>query len=230
MDVDPVSLKFFQPGLFDTEQGTAGVIELFPKVWGAAEGLTDPDVNNRRMGLECIVELNAARYLPLIAYLLCTRLNDPDLDFRGRIVIAIAQLFSPGENGENTEQLIKHVLKHHLSQMDANDIYSLLEVAEHDPAADKQVAILIKTCPKAGEHLSTLMIDRSKPIAVRNQAVLMIGRIGYVDALPVVERLAAKLEARVNGQQMMPFTQPENSDEVKLLPAVLSTQEILRAP
>jgi hypothetical protein len=58
----------------------------------------------------------------------------------------------------------------------------------------------------------------------------MIGRIGYVDALPVVERLAAKLEARVNGQQMMPFTQPENSDEVKLLPAVLSTQEILRAP
>jgi HEAT repeat protein len=230
MDVDPVSLKFFQPMLFDEEQGTVGVIELFPKVWGAAEALTDPDVNNRRQGLDSILELNAARHLPLIAYLLCTRLNDPDIELRKRFIGAIAQLLGPGKNGETAQQVIRHVLKHYLGQMDAQDIKSLLEVVETDTESVSQVAIVIKACPKAGEHLAVILADRSQPLAIRNQAVCLIGKIGYVDALPIVDRLATKLEARVNGQQLMPFTQPDTSDEVKLLPAVRYTQEMLRAP
>ena len=62
------------------------MVELFPAVWNAAEAITSPDVDVRLDGLTALEETNAAYYSPLVAYLVASRLVDPDLKMRARVI------------------------------------------------------------------------------------------------------------------------------------------------
>jgi hypothetical protein len=59
---------------------------------------------------------------------------------------------------------------------------------------------------------------------------LFIGTVGYLEAIPALERLAARLEARLSGQQAMTFAPPSQSEENELLPIVRSVLHLLQAP
>jgi hypothetical protein len=58
----------------------------------------------------------------------------------------------------------------------------------------------------------------------------MIGRVGYLDVLPTLERLANRLEARLSGQQTMPFVKVNEDDEAILLPEIRQALHLLQAP
>jgi hypothetical protein len=103
-------------------------------------------------------------------------------------------------------------------------------VSEVNQDCEADVAQLLNACPYAGNHLADILADRSKTLNIRKQAAHYIGRVGYLAAVPALERLQTRLESRLSGQQAMPFAPPMGTDEVELLPFVRETLAVLRAP
>ncbi len=83
MDYDPLLVKIDQPPLFDLGDLSSGAVELFPAVWNAVEALVNQEPSIRQAGILQIVQLDAARLSPVVAYLVASRITDPDLEVRG---------------------------------------------------------------------------------------------------------------------------------------------------
>lgn len=218
-----------QPELFPLLEST-GNVELFPAVWSAAESLCKPDLRERQKGLDRLLELNAPRFSPLVAYLLTTRLTDNELQFRVRVVRALGDLFFPDEAGNPTPMDVRQAITGLLSQMRTRQVYALLQALVEVPELTDHVARLLDACPYAGNHLADIVGDRTIEHAIREQAALAIGRVGFLDVLPVLERLETRLESRINGQRSMPFMPPTSESEAELLPALQRAIAALRAP
>jgi hypothetical protein len=83
-----------------------------------------------------------------------------------------------------------------LSAMRTRQVFALLQVAEYDKSAEAGVIDLLSCCSFAGCHLSEILSNRDIAQDIRKQAAFYIGQIGYLDALPVLERMASRLESR----------------------------------
>lgn len=225
--IDP---ELLQPTLFDFSDGTTGAVELFPAVWSAAEDMVSPDLSSRQQGLNTLDELNAPRLSPLIAYLLVTRISETNVSLRARVVNTLGELLKPDHEGRVTPEPVRKYLLTYLNQMRTRPIFSLLEVATQYPLEKENVARLLNACPNAGRHLSDILSDRKAPMDVREQAAQFIGFVGYLDAIPALERLSSRLESRLSGQQAMSFAPPAISEETKLLPTIRETLTLLYAP
>lgn len=230
MDIGPQLENLVQPTLFELGGVTSGAIELFPTVWSAAENLTSSEAAVRRAGLETLAELNAVRLSPLVAYLVSTRLTDPDLALRARATRALAQVFRPDHQGQPAPDAVRQCLRTYLGQIRSRKIYAMLQMVDAVPDSEEDVAVLLNHSTEAGVYLAEILADRSAPICIRRQAVQFIGRVGFVNATPTLERMAEKLENRLNGQQAMPFAPRDENDEVELLPAVKDALARLSAP
>src|SRR4030042_3187461 len=64
-------------------------------VWSALEALTAPELETRQQGFDSLLEQDAVRKSPLVVYVLATRLLEPDILLRRRIVRCLAALISP---------------------------------------------------------------------------------------------------------------------------------------
>jgi HEAT repeat protein len=118
----------------------------------------------------------------------------------------------------------------YLSSFRTRQIFALLEASAEDKSLEGCVSRLLDACPYAGNHLIDLLIDRKMPLDVRKQAAKMIGSVGYLDALPALERLHSRLESRIYGQKAMPFAPEESDIEAELLPVIHEALNFLRAP
>ncbi len=230
MPVNPEVISTFQLALFDFEKTSSSSFELFPKVWGAAEALADVGVVNRHASLDCLEELSAARFSPLVAYLLFTRLNDPELAIRARVIKILADVLRPDLQGQFAPEAVRQNVLYHLTRLQPRELYALLEVAEFDPSSAASIATLLKANFMAGNDLTTILADRKIPLSIRKQAANFIAQVGYVDALQGIERLISRLETRVNGQQAFMVNPADPSDEVELLPILTSVLQVLKAP
>jgi hypothetical protein len=229
MDDDPLSIKLNQPALFDFTGSSSDTIELFPTVWGAAEELTSPEIEIRRSALERLAALNAIRLSPLIAYLVATRVYEPDLNLRKRVVQFLGDVLAPDEDGLPAPESVTRHLLAYLTQMRTRQILALLQVAAFDAITETSAARLFNACPYGGNQLAGIAGDRKVPMDIRREAARMIGLVGYLDALPALERLEARLNARLKGQQSMPFAPPSGPDESELLPVVQNALTLLRS-
>lgn len=218
-------LKFFDIG-----ESSPGIVELFPAVWTSAEALTTSDAATRLWALDRLEEMDAARLSPLVAYLLVTRLTDPNIELRTRVVQILGDLLSPGNQDKLSSDAHRNHLKSCLYQIRTREIFALLQVIVHNPSTEKQVACLLNASPFAGTHLVEILASRKVPLTIRQRAARIIGLVGYVDAIPALERIATRLESRLNGQQMMSFIPSGGVDDNTLLPEVISTLDILHSP
>jgi hypothetical protein len=223
------SSRLRQPSLFSLEEST-GRVELFPAVWNAVEDLTMPDPKLRRSALGRLIEINAPRFSPIVAYVLVTCLTDPDLAFRTQVVKTLGEILVPDGDGRPAPDEVRKCLGHYLGRARTRQVFALLQVTANDPDMEGHVARLLDACPYAGNHMVDIVSDHKLPLEIRKQAVRMIGRVGYLEALPALDRLAARLETRINGQRTMPFAPPPGSNESDLLPGLQATLAILRAP
>ena len=230
MEFDAIPQQIMQPTLFEYDEAAHGAVELFPMVWSAVESLIAPDLPLRQRGLAQLVEVRAARFSPLVASILVSRLTEPDLELRRQIAYALGDVLARDESGQAAPELVRQYLVYTLGQMRQRSIYALLEISIGDPLAETAIARLLNACPFAGRHLADILSDRKLPLAVRREATRFIGLVGYLDAIPALERMLARLEARVNGQQTMPFAPLGQPDEVDLLPDIRSALLNLRAP
>jgi HEAT repeat protein len=228
MDIDPRSI--LQPPLFVFGEAVTGTVELFPAVWSATEALAAPDVASRNQGLDRLLELEAPRLSPLVAYMLASRLSDPDVYIRRRVVYILGDLLVPDAQGRVAPESVRRYVTAYLSQMRTRSIYNLLEVAVNDPQAEKSICQLLNASPYAGRHMADILIERKNPLLIRQNAVRFIGLVGYLDALPVLERMVSRLEARQHGQQAMSFAPPTTPSEEDFLPYLHEAIKNLRAP
>ena len=219
-----------QPLLFDQLDTATGTVELFPAVWRAAEELSSPDAATRHDALDRLVELDAPRLSPLVAYVLVTRIIDPDIELRLRVVSILGKILSLKGEGKDTPESVRQHLKGYLSLMSHRGLLPVLEVAEKYPSSESDVAALLNACSHAGTLLADMVVDRRAPMGMRRQAVNFIGQVGFLNAIPALERLAERLETRMSGQKSMPFAPPSRSEEMTLLPAVQAALTFLRQP
>ena len=229
MDLDTLYLTPTQPTFLEVIETSSGLLELFPAVWGAAEGLTSPDVHVRTASFNRLLELSAPRISPLISYLLATRILEPDLSLRCRIIRALGELLIPDQAGRQAPDAVRRHMVTYLAHMRTRPIFCLLQAGVAEPDLDANITRLLNNCPHAGTHLAEIFSNRGAPLAVRQQAVHFVGQAGFLDTIPALERLAARLEARRNGQQSMPFAPPSNTqDESKLLHEINQALYLLR--
>ncbi len=199
--------------------------DLLPEVWQAAEALAAPELETRWQGVKRLAGLDAARQYPLVAYVLATRLIEPDIALRARVVELLGAALCASDPAAPIHPGAYANLLAYLGGMRTRPIYALLQVAEFDAATEPMVAALLSYCSYAGEHMAEILANRDLLIEVRWQAAHFIGRLGFLDALPTLERLTARMELR-NVRSL----DPERLDEANLLLEMRQAIEILRAP
>lgn len=230
MDADSFSLELNQLTLFETTESSQARLELFPAVWGAADALTSPDETVRRNGLVELSRLGAARFSPLVVYVLATRLNEPNLELRIEVVKLLAQVLQPDSHGKYAPDHVRLTLSQSLAQMRTRRVFALLQTIEADLNVQPAVVRILAECTYGGNHLVDIFSNRSLPMWARKLSIIMCGEVGFVSTLPALERLAGRLEARQNGQQSMPFLPKDSGDEIGLLPVLRQAIERLKAP
>ena len=118
-----------QPNLIVLEDLDAeAAMELFPAAWQAAEKLLSSDVKTRYTGLDELLTSQAARVSPLIAYLVVTRLFDPDREMRIRVVETLANILRRDENGQYAPEAVRSQIVSGLSQLGDQGLQSLIEI------------------------------------------------------------------------------------------------------
>lgn len=204
-------------------------IEFLPNLWSAAEAFTSSDLETRSEGLNRLISSGSVRAYALVAYLLYSRLTEADIELRTRIVGSLADVLLPREDQTTVNVVTASALVSWLSEMRSRQIWSLLQVAEYDKNSAHSVAALLECCSYAGEHLAEILADRQTPLTIRKQAADYIGRLGYLDALPTLERMVSKLDQRRSNREDYGQT-VDDSDECSLLPLIRSALVVLTAP
>jgi hypothetical protein len=224
MDVDPILGVRLPETLIRGKQG-ARRPEDWTAVWEALEAFTSPELVQRRSAFDRLLALGVVRYSPLAAFLCATRLTEPDIELRARIVQVLAETLSADEAGRMAPDAVRSTLAAQLSAMRTRPIFAMLQVVDFDKTAETLVARLLSYCSFAGGHLADILANRQMPLSVRKQAAFYIGRIGYLDALPALERMTVRLESRINSGGLM-----REEDETSLLPLIRDALAVLKAP
>jgi DNA-binding protein Fis len=197
MNINPNNMNIRQPELLGLQETYAGDYELSQSIWNAAESLSSPHRDIRSTGLDFIEQSDAASYLPLIAYLLSTRITDPDLQFRARVVKILAKTMHPDNLNEEVHEDVRQLLYNSLSQMQEQQVCALLEVVEFDVSLHPVVPVLLNQCSYAGQYLANLLSRRRISLDIQKLALEYIGQIGYLDALPILKRLEKRLKTKI---------------------------------
>lgn len=221
--------EYYQASLFGPSPTTTHLVELFPGAWQAAEALTSLNLAEKQNGLELIRQSGAARVSPLVVYLLVSRLDEPDLILRAQVIQLLAGVLRSDDQGVPAPQAVRERLAGHLAQLKSSALISLLEAASVTQGLDKDIALLLTCCPAGGVMLGDIFSERKYPLDVRKKALHLVGEVGYLSALPALERLAARLESRAASQQTMPFVQLTAEDQ-RLLSEVYAVKDRLLAP
>lgn len=115
-------------------------------------------------------------------------------------------------------------------QMGIRGILMLLQVANAFPDAESKIASLFNLCSQSGENLVKIMSDRKISFELRRQAIIFVGIVGFLEAIPALEKFEKRLESRMSGQKTMAFAPPTVSDENSLLPVIQTTLTMLQEP
>ncbi len=196
-----------------------------PTVWAALGDLCASDATRRREALGRLQTLDAVRRSVVVACFLASRLEEPEMDLRCEMIAALSSVMDGAARAE-----VRQAARAELRRMRRRPIFALLQAAEHDPDVEEDVARLLSANPFAGATLADLLEDRRMPLPIRRQAARFIGRVGFLDARPALERVVRRLESRQRAQARMPFAPQSPIPEEGLLPAVREALAALRAP
>ena len=166
-----------------------------------------------------------------MVYVLATHLTEPDLGLAAVDCEGPGRRVSPGRaklaragGGAGAVDWLPGANAH------TPDLYALLQVVGFDPSTEPLVARLLSTSSFAGEHLGGILCNRQMPLPIRKRAIQFVERIGYLDAIPCLERLVGRLEARKNGKSGTGELNPMDGEEADLLLQAQNALAALRAP
>jgi hypothetical protein len=197
-------------------------------LWDAAEGLISPDPNIRDSSLDQLKEIDGIHRSPLVAYLLVSRISEPDLEIRFHLIRLLGSLMDFESSGKSFSDQALDFAKDALDQMEKSQLIKILEVAESYLTAERAISNILKLSSYAGVGLSGIVNDRKLPVSVRQQAVFYCGEIGYLSSKPTLQNLVQRVDkARTrpgNGNE-----RKKSRDEEFLYPFVISALEKLNS-
>jgi len=204
--------------------------------WLAAERFVSPDLQLRREGLAVLAADGGRRFSPLVVCLLASRLDEPDLILRGRIVGALARCFEAVGSTYTAPKETREFLSDLLSRLARPQMERLLEVA--GPSGNRNggesasiagaVTTLLDRIPQAPALLTKIAADRLAAFPTRYAAIAALGELGALEALPALEGLKSRVEGQKAGQLAMAFAPPPNPGDDKLLDILTLAIEALR--
>lgn len=217
------------PGLLPARAAPRVVPSVDP--WLAGEMFVSPHTEERRRGFALLVGSEATRRSALTQHLLTSRVDEADLPLRAQIIQAVADYFEVRGREYRYPPEVRAAVVTHLRKYDRPQVLALVEnwLAQRANAPRPEaLGALLERLPNASQHLTRLAGDKTIAVELRCAAVDLIGQVGFVDAAPVLEGLAARLEGRRAGQLTMLFAPPDNLDDAQLLPALKTALALLR--
>lgn len=199
----------------------------------AGEMFVSTHIEERRRGFALLFGSEAARRSTLTPQLLASRVDEPDLNLRAEIVQALADYFEIRGRQYRYPAEIRVAVVGHLRKFERPQVLALLDLqrAARDGAVKlkaESLACVLERIPNVSVHLSRIAGERSVVLGLRCAAIELIGAVGFMDALPALEGLEARLEGRRAGQLPMTFAPSDNPDDQHLLPALKETLQLLR--
>jgi len=200
------------------------------EIWLAAEKLTSPRAAEREEALDYLVEHGAPAKSPLIAYLLATRLSDPDLEVRCHMVKALGVVLTNAVQGEQLPDQVLRQLQGFLAYLNKEQILDLLEVSERYLSAEESLIEIFKLCSYAGNVLSGIVNDRKISLGIRQKATYFCGEAGFLETITTLKALVMRIE---KGKQVLHRStlRKKAQDERQLYPfAVAALEKLGRGP
>ena len=171
------------------------------RLWAAASELTSPDPYQRDQAIDKLSELEGYQDSPLIAYILITRLTEPDLEIRFHLVQLLGSLLDYGSPGQHFSDRVLKRVHYELAQLDQKDLVNLLEVSSKYLSSDRDVENILRLCSYAGDSLGGIVNDRKYPFEIRQQAVFYCGALGLLGSKPGLEILIQRVEKKRESAQ-----------------------------
>ena len=200
--------------------------------WTAAEMFLSPHVGERRRGFALLCGPGEARQSPLTAFLLATRLIEPDLALRAQIVRALAEYFELRGRDYRYLPEQRGAVVTYLRHYDRPEALALLEVQHASRAGlvDLPAEYLIRLferIPGASDVLTRIAGDRSVLVPLRQAAVEVIGLVGFIEARSALEGLQLRIAGRRAGQLTMLFAPSDWPEDQSLLPSLTDALRLL---
>jgi hypothetical protein len=188
--------------------------------------LVSPNSVEREKALDYLLDQGAPAKSPLIAYLLATRLSDPDLEVRFHIVKALGAVIVRDDEGEELLDPVLRQLQSYLAYLNTEQILDLLEVSEQYLSAEESLIGIFRLASYAGNRLSGIVNDRKKPLGIRQKAIYFCGEAGYLEASTTLKVLVSKIEKRNQILKRSPIRK-KDMDENQLYPyAVVALEKL----
>ena len=198
------------------------------EVFKAAVDLVSPHVATREEALDGLMEGDISQKSPLIAYLITTRITDPDLEFRFHIIQAIGKILSPDKNGNLAENGVITQVQSVIANMKKEQILDILAVADQYMTAETGLVEIFKLSSYAGSILSDIVIDQKVPVSIRQQAIYYCGEVGFLDTIHTLEGLRKRVEGRKLQDNESP-KQKRAQAEALLYPYVIAALDKLNS-
>ena len=164
------------------------------RLWETAEGLISPDPYLRESALDQLKEIDGFYRSPLIAYLLVSRISDPELEIRFHLIQLLGSLVDYDAPGQHLTDQALSIAKDALDQMNKFHLIMLLEVSDSYLVAESAIKSILKLSSYAGDILSGIVNDWKLPISIRQQAVFFCGESGYISSRPTLQNLIQRVE------------------------------------
>jgi HEAT repeat protein len=197
------------------------------EVLSALEAFIGPETPTRINGLEQLLDLDAHRRSPLVAAIMASQIDEPDIHLRSKTVEALATVLRPGAEEAKPSEDVRRWLRHVLGQMRQREIYAVLQIIAISPEQIDSACDVLNACSFSGEALVRILANRKVDVNIRIAAAKAIGKIGFLEAGPDLHRIQERLMSRKAGQMEMAFAPRPDEEAENLLPVVLETLQSL---
>ena len=194
--------------------------DLSLKLWDYAQELISLDPDQRDQAIERLSGVEGVQDSVLIAYLLITRLMEPELEIRFHLVQLLGSLLDFESSGRRFSDRVLGVVHHELSQLTKYQVENILEVSSRYLAADGAVKNIFKLCSYAGNVLSGIVNDRKQPVQIRQQAINYCGELGFLESKTALENLVRRVEKARNSSQSIRSRSEEDQLYIFALAAI----------
>lgn len=196
------------------------------RLWDTAEGLLSPDPNIRDNSLDRLEEIDGFFRSPLVAFLLVSRISEPDLEIRLHLIQLLGRLVDYNTPGQHLTDQSLVFAQDALDQMDKIQLIKILEVSDSYLAAEGAISNILKLSSYAGVGLSGIVNDRKLPVSLRQQAIFYCGEVGFLSSRPTLQNLVQRVEKAKN-RSGGASERKKSRDEEFLYPYVVSALEKL---
>jgi hypothetical protein len=212
-----------------------GIIDLkeFPQreksqIHMLLEDMLSPVAEHRREAVDRLYEMDAHRRSPLAASLFVYRLFEPDVSTRAKIAQSIYEAVGITASGERPPAKVRVLLHEALRELGEREVYSMLELLEQEYVDLETVSIILNHCSSSCDILLKLLDSREERIPIRIAASQVIGHLGILEAVPVLEALEERLTHQASSQLSMFFASRSFEEARDLTPALRQTLDALR--